>query len=73
MKIKLFAALPMLAAGACVTTPATLEAQRTSCEKMEADMGLNTTHDHAAMKGTGLNPMNLSHEQCLQILGRSGT
>lgn len=72
MKIKLLAALPMFALGACVTTPASVEAQRASCEKMEADMGLNTTHDHAAMKGLGVNPMNLSHEQCQQILGRTG-
>lgn len=71
MKIRFIAALPILALSACVTTPASQEAQRASCEKMEADMGLGTTHDHAAMKGLGLNPMNLTHEQCQQILGRS--
>jgi hypothetical protein len=72
MKLKFFfAALPLASLGACVTTPETAAAQRASCEKMEADMGLGTTHDHAQMKGAGLNPMNLTHEQCMKMLGRS--
>lgn len=72
MKLRFFsAALPLLSLGACVTTPETAAAQRASCEKMEADMGVGTTHDHNAMKGAGLNPMNLTHEQCQKILGRS--
>lgn len=73
MRILFVSALPLLVLGACVTTPATQEAQRASCAKMEADMGLVTTHDHAAMKGMGLNPMNLTHEQCAQILRRTGS
>ena len=66
------AASPLLLAGACATTPAAsyTEEERASCERMEAGMGLDTPHDHAAMKGTGMNPMNLSHERCIQIMGK---
>ena len=71
--MKLFvvaAALPLLGLAGCVTTrPATME-QRASCEQMERNMGLNTTHDHAAMKGMGMNPMNLNHQRCVQILAQ---
>lgn len=64
-------ALPLLLLGACVTTsPERAAAERASCERMEQDMGLGTTHDHNAMKGMGLNPMNLSHERCQQILAQ---
>ena len=35
---------------------------------MEDNMGLATPHDHNEMKGQGRNPMNLSHDRCLQIL-----
>ena len=52
---------------ACATTRATAE-QRTHCERMAAQMGTGTTHDHSAMKGMPANPMNLTHEQCRQIL-----
>ena len=63
----------LLFAGACATTPAAsyTEEERTSCERMEESMGLDTPHDHAAMKGTGMNPMNLTHERCMQIMGKT--
>jgi len=37
---------------------------------MEQTMGTNTTHDHNEMKGMGMNPMNLSHARCQQILAQ---
>lgn len=63
------ALLPLIGLAGCATTRATAE-QRASCERMEQSMGLGTTHDHAAMKGMGMNPMNLSHERCQQILAQ---
>lgn len=73
MKLLMMAgSLPLLLLGACATTadPERLAAERASCERMERDMGLQTTHDHQAMKGQGLNPMNLSHERCQQLLSQ---
>jgi hypothetical protein len=55
---------------ACATTPPA-SVQIASCREMEGDMGLATPHDHAEMKGQGHNPMNLSHDRCLQILKQS--
>ena len=63
------AILPLLLLGAWATTN-TAE-QRASCEEMERDMGLGTTHDHAEMNGVGRNPMNLTHERCQQILAQT--
>lgn len=62
--------VPILALAGCATTADAdeLAAQRASCEKMEREMGLDSTHDHQAMKGQGLNPMNLTHERCKQLL-----
>ena len=60
--------LPLILLAGCVT-PSTAE-QRASCEEMERQMGLNTTHDHQEMKGMGRNPMNLSHERCQQLLAQ---
>jgi len=60
-KMRLIAVLtPALLLGACVTTRPT--------SAMEGNMGLQTPHDHGEMKGQGRNPMNLSHDRCLQIL-----
>lgn len=53
--------------GGCATTKATAD-EIASCKRMEEAMGTNTTHDHGEMKGRGINPMNLSHERCQQIL-----
>ncbi|MDF0544124.1 hypothetical protein PX699_17375 [Sphingobium sp. H39-3-25] len=61
------AIVPALFLGACVTTRPT-SAQIEGCRAMENNMGLQTPHDHSEMKGQGLNPMNLSHERCQQIL-----
>lgn len=67
-KVRIIAViLPALFLGACVTTPPT-SAEVESCRAMESNMGLQTPHDHREMKGQGRNPMNLSHDQCLQIL-----
>ena len=59
--------LPASLLGACATVPPT-SAELESCQKMESRMGLATTHDHNEMKTMGLNPMNLSHTRCMQIL-----
>lgn len=59
--------LPFTLLGACATVPPT-SAEVESCRKMESEMGVGQTHDHNEMKGRGLNPMNLSHARCTQIL-----
>ena len=59
--------VPIGLLGACVTVPPT-SAEIESCRKMEREMGLGQRHDHNEMKGRGLNPMNLSHARCQQIL-----
>lgn len=66
-------AAPLLLLAGCETTkPASYtEAERSSCEKMEARMGTDTVHDHGSMKGMGMNSMNLSHERCQQILAKT--
>jgi hypothetical protein len=56
-----------LLVGACATVPPTSE-ELASCRQMEGEMGLGTRHDHDEMKGRGLNPMNLSHQRCMEIL-----
>ena len=64
--------MPLLVLAGCATTdPERLAAERESCERMERDMGLGQTHDHGAMKGQGLNPMNLSHARCQQLLSQA--
>lgn len=63
--------LPLLLP-ACATSHITYtEAELESCRKMEQTMGVQTTHDHDAMRGAGMNPMNLSHERCQQILAKA--
>lgn len=57
--------------GACATIPPTSE-ELASCKQMEGEMGLATRHDHDEMKGRGMNPMNLSHKRCMEILKQSG-
>jgi hypothetical protein len=58
---------PFALLGACATVPPT-SAEIESCQKMEAEMGVGQRHDHNEMKGQGINPMNLSHARCMQIL-----
>ena len=62
------AALPL---AACVTTPATSAQELAHCERMERDMGADHAHDHAQAKGMGMNPMNVTHARCRQMLGMS--
>jgi hypothetical protein len=59
--------LPLTLLGACATVPPT-SAELESCRKMESEMGVGQIHDHNEMKGRGINPMNLSHARCMQIL-----
>jgi len=70
MKCIIAAAVPIMVLGACATTPPT-SAQIESCRAMEANMGLQTPHDHNEMKQRGMNPMNLSHDRCRQILSNA--
>ena len=70
MKILILSAtLPIILLAGCATTREATSAELSSCEKMEQTMGTNATHDHNALKGMGLNSMNLSHERCQKIIG----
>jgi hypothetical protein len=62
------AALPL---AACVTTPAASSQELAYCESMERNMGTDHAHDHAQAKGMGMNPMNVTHARCRQMLGMS--
>lgn len=64
--------LPLMMLAGCATTNGgsyTAE-ERASCVEMEKDMGTGTVHDHNAMKGMGMNPMNITHERCQEILAQ---
>lgn len=61
--------LPLLLLAGCVTTRTTAE-QRARCQEMESAMGIHTAHDHAETKGMGRSSMNLTHDQCRQILAQ---
>jgi hypothetical protein len=61
--------LPLTLLGACATVPPT-SAELESCRRMESEMGVGQVHDHNEMKGRGMNPMNLSHARCMQILNK---
>ena len=64
--LPLIAALPLVA---CVTTPEVEAQERAYCERMELEMGVNHTHDHSVAKGMGIDPMNVTHSRCRQMLG----
>ena len=66
MRYPLVLTAASLVLGACVTTPTPEEIAY--CRDMEGRMGTETTHDHAQMKGTGANSMNVSHERCQAVL-----
>lgn len=66
-KISALGIAPVILLGACATVPPT-SAEIESCRKMETEMGIGQVHDHNEMKGRGLNPMNLSHARCMEIL-----
>lgn len=72
MKLTIAAAasLALVPLSGCATMRDATPEQRASCERMEQTMGTNTTHDHNEMKGMGMNPMNLSHARCQQILAQ---
>jgi hypothetical protein len=59
------AALPL---AACVTTPETRAKEFAYCEQMERQMGTEHVHDHGAAKTAGVNPMNVTHARCQQML-----
>jgi hypothetical protein len=40
---------------------------------MVQQMGLQSTHDHALMKGMPANSMNMTHEQCQHVLQKTPT
>jgi hypothetical protein len=68
MPLKATAILLLLTASCATTSNSSTEPEQASCDQMEQGMGLSTPHDHTAMKGAGQNPMNLTHERCVQIL-----
>ena len=67
MKAQLVAAA-FLPLAACATAAQSRAEQVASCEKMEAEMGVQHTHDHAEAKAMGASSMNLSQDQCRRIL-----
>lgn len=66
-KFSVLGIAPVVLLGACATVPPT-SAEIESCRKMESEMGVGQVHDHNEMKGRGINPMNLSHARCMEIL-----
>lgn len=58
----------ILFTAACVTTPQSRADELAYCKKMETEMGLQHTHSHSEAKGLGLNPMNVTHDRCRQML-----
>lgn len=70
--LHILGALPLLVVAGCATTTGasyTAE-ERANCEAMEKDMGTGTVHDHNSLKGMGMNPMNISHERCQEMLAQ---
>jgi hypothetical protein len=56
---------------ACVTAADASPTELAYCERMEREMGTDHTHDHAEARGVGVNPMNVTHARCRQMLGMS--
>jgi hypothetical protein len=42
--------------------------ERAYCERMVAEMGADTPHEHAEMKGLPTSGMSVSHERCRLVL-----
>jgi hypothetical protein len=59
------AALPL---AACVTTAEPSSSELAYCQQMERTMGTDHQHDHAHAKGQGLDPMNVTHARCGEML-----
>jgi starvation-inducible outer membrane lipoprotein len=66
--LTIVAALPL---AACVTTPDASPTEFAYCQQMEREMGTDHAHDHAHAKGMGLDPMNVTHARCRELLGMS--
>ena len=68
--LKIVLALAMaVPLAACVTTSDVTADERAYCERMEREMGIEHRHDHAEVKGMGMNPMNVTHARCRAMLG----
>lgn len=65
LSLTLVAALPL---AACATTRDTSAGELAYCQRMEREMGTNHQHDHAEAKGMGMNPMNVTHARCREML-----
>jgi len=63
-----FASLALVLLAGCATTQEASVEERAYCRNMAERMGLETTHDHGAMRGNPPNSMNVSHERCQQIM-----
>ena len=63
--LALVAVLPL---AACVTTHQPSTQELAYCQKMEREMGTDHMHDHAEARGMGMNPMNVSHARCREMM-----
>jgi hypothetical protein len=66
--IRLAIAAATVSLAACATTPPSSE-EMAYCQRMEREMGTGHRHDQAEARGMGMNPMNVSHARCRQMLG----
>lgn len=55
---------------ACATTPESRAKELAYCEQMESRMGTDHVHDHASARGAGVDPMNVTHARCRELLSR---
>jgi hypothetical protein len=71
MRMTILACTACLALSACAHGQKVMTAeQRTECEKMAQQMDTQSTHDHGAMRGNPPNPMNMTHDQCRQMMAQ---
>ena len=63
--LALVAVLPL---AACATTPQPSTQELAYCQRMEREMGTDHVHDHAEARGMGMNPMNVSHARCRDMM-----
>jgi hypothetical protein len=68
MKMPVLLILAALPLTACATTAQNRAETIAYCQKMEAEMGVVQSHDHASAKGMPGNSMNLTHDQCRRLL-----
>lgn len=62
------ASLALVMLAGCATTQEATAEERAYCQQMAERMGLETTHDHGAMRGNPPSSMNISHERCQQVM-----